>query len=442
MRPSAFVAEYAALREEAKRSGGKIFFADEAHFRADAELRGKWVLRGEPALVNSSSPRYGEKASYYSAVCLETGEVEWMELEGNSNAGTSSAFLRQLAERHAGHTLATASLGGPVFELKFSSPLSPPPFLVSEVQKWWADEVARRSGGRIVWTDFYWSGALTKAGETLEAVQVGLADVGMIAWPYYPGKLPLANWTYSVPFGPGDPLLILEAAQQLYYEVPALRQEVEDYNLVFLFPSAIDTYNLTSKDPIVTYEDFDGIKIASIGSYHPKILEVAGATAIAMPVAEHYQALQSGIIDAEFLPWDISHAYKYHDFNKNITWVDMGAIMPVGLGINKDTWDTLPSNLQGLMLEVADEAVQLNASLILERRNAALAEWEKLGVTRHDMLEEDRTQWANALDDIPGSWIKEMEDNGLPGRNVMVKYLETLEALGHMFPRRWAVDYR
>ena len=65
-----FVAEYAALTEEARRSGARIFFADEAHFRADAELRGKWVLRGEPALVDSTSPRYGEKASYYSAVCL------------------------------------------------------------------------------------------------------------------------------------------------------------------------------------------------------------------------------------------------------------------------------------------------------------------------------------------------------------------------------------
>ena len=42
-----------------------------------------------------------------------------------------------------------------VFELKFSSPLSPPPFLMSEVQKWWADEVERPSNGRIVWTDFY-----------------------------------------------------------------------------------------------------------------------------------------------------------------------------------------------------------------------------------------------------------------------------------------------
>ena len=70
--------------------------------RADAELRGRWVLRGEPALVNSGSPRYGEKASYYSAVCLETGEVEWMDLAGNSNSGTSAAFLDQLRQRHSG----------------------------------------------------------------------------------------------------------------------------------------------------------------------------------------------------------------------------------------------------------------------------------------------------------------------------------------------------
>ena len=97
-----FVAEYASMSEEARRAGAKIFFADEAHFRADAELRGKWVLRGEPALVDSSSPRYGEKASYYSAVCLETGEVDWMELEGNSNSGTSAAFLDRLRQRHAG----------------------------------------------------------------------------------------------------------------------------------------------------------------------------------------------------------------------------------------------------------------------------------------------------------------------------------------------------
>ena len=98
----AFVVDYAALRKEAQGAGAKIFFVDEAHFRADAELRGKWVLKGEAALVDSTSPRRGEKASYYSAVCLETGEVEWMELEGNSNAGTSVGFLTQLKEKQPG----------------------------------------------------------------------------------------------------------------------------------------------------------------------------------------------------------------------------------------------------------------------------------------------------------------------------------------------------
>ena len=86
--------EYAAL------TGTKIFFADEAHFQTDADLRGKWVLKGEPVLVASTSPRRGEKVSYYSAVCLETGEVEVMELEGNSNSVTSADFLGQLREKH------------------------------------------------------------------------------------------------------------------------------------------------------------------------------------------------------------------------------------------------------------------------------------------------------------------------------------------------------
>ena len=90
----------AELHATAARTGTKIFFADEAHFQADANLRGKWVLKGEPALVDSTSPRRGEKVSYYSAVCLETGEVAVMELEGNSNSATSTAFLQQLRGQH------------------------------------------------------------------------------------------------------------------------------------------------------------------------------------------------------------------------------------------------------------------------------------------------------------------------------------------------------
>jgi len=94
-RRAVFVREYALLRATAAASGAKIFFAD-------VDLRGKWVLKGEPALVDSTSPRYGEKASYYSAVCPETGEVEAMALDGTSCSETSVAFLQQLRANHAG----------------------------------------------------------------------------------------------------------------------------------------------------------------------------------------------------------------------------------------------------------------------------------------------------------------------------------------------------
>ena len=95
----AFVAEYATLSDEARRPGAKIFFADEAHFRADAELRGKWVLRGEPALVDSTSPLRREGQLLFGGMLGDWGGgVDGTE--GNSNSGTSAASFKQLRQRH------------------------------------------------------------------------------------------------------------------------------------------------------------------------------------------------------------------------------------------------------------------------------------------------------------------------------------------------------
>ena len=54
------IAENAALREEVRQTGTKTLYADESYFLflADAELRSKWVLKGEPALVDTIIPSY------------------------------------------------------------------------------------------------------------------------------------------------------------------------------------------------------------------------------------------------------------------------------------------------------------------------------------------------------------------------------------------------
>ncbi len=98
---AAFVRAYADVLDDATQRGAAIFFVDEAHFRADAELTGLWVRKGKPALVPSTSPRRAEKAAYYSAVCLETGAVEVMPIAATSSARTSVAFLQQLRTAYA-----------------------------------------------------------------------------------------------------------------------------------------------------------------------------------------------------------------------------------------------------------------------------------------------------------------------------------------------------
>ena len=65
----------AVLWEEAQLC---VFFADEAHFRADAELRGKWVLKGKPVRGGLEQSR-GTARMNQLASGLET-EVELQNL--------------------------------------------------------------------------------------------------------------------------------------------------------------------------------------------------------------------------------------------------------------------------------------------------------------------------------------------------------------------------
>lgn len=176
-----FVQAYAALRIETQVNAAKIFFVDEAHFRADVELRRQWILRGEAALVDSTSPRFGEKATYYSAVCLETGEVLARPVEGNTTAETSVAFLQQLREKYRGPLIVIWDNGpahpGPAMRTYLSTPdlklrlvalpAYSPDFNPDEaIWDWVREEVTAN-------TCF---GTTTKVHEKVDAFFVGLAD--------------------------------------------------------------------------------------------------------------------------------------------------------------------------------------------------------------------------------------------------------------------------
>ena len=106
MRPrEAFVAEYAALRDEAGRTGGKIFFVDEVHFRADAELRGKWALKGEPA------PRFHGVASARQPVARPLRNRTGSHRRGAENRTAGCQGMLVLSAEHGKPPVAAAGPG-------------------------------------------------------------------------------------------------------------------------------------------------------------------------------------------------------------------------------------------------------------------------------------------------------------------------------------------
>ena len=72
----AFVAEYAALREEAGRTGARILFADEAHFRATPA--GQVGVEGRAGLGGLDQPQVRGEGQLLFGGVPGTGEVGWM----------------------------------------------------------------------------------------------------------------------------------------------------------------------------------------------------------------------------------------------------------------------------------------------------------------------------------------------------------------------------
>ena len=76
----------------------------------------------------------------------------------------------------------------------------------------------------------------------------------------------------------------------------------------------------TNKKPVNKLEDLKGMKIRCTGT-SSKIVTHLGATPVAMPQTEAYDALQKGVVDGVMSPietakgWKFAEVVKYHTMN-------------------------------------------------------------------------------------------------------------------------------
>ena len=311
--------------------------------------------------------------------------------------------------------------------------------IMARTNLWFCEQVEARTNGRVTFTHYYMN-SLTKGAECLDGVSSGVSDVATLICGYNPQKHFLNQVPFAVPFGPEDNVLALSAWNQLREACPEVDAESEKFNVKVLFPYVLGPYILEAKTPIHTLEDLQGKKILISGEWGAKMIESLGAVPLGLPTPERYVALQTVAADGSVLGYDISLGFKLYELCKYTTLTGFGSWMAGLCVINMDTWDSLPKDIQEIMIEVGKEASEWQATVAMEEDLATRQRLEaEEGVTFYELPFEERVRWANAMPNLPADYVDMGEEMGLPARKVMDNYLRLCEESGHNFPREWSI---
>lgn len=291
---------------------------------------------------------------------------------------------------------------------------------------------------RIDWTESY-GGVLYGIGDTLEAVSDGLVDIGWVGALFEPGKMPIHNAPYAVPFSTPEPIAALRILDVLSTSDPLYVQEWTDNNLVYLGTMATDGYQIFSKEPIRTPADLQGKKILGSASIGPWI-EGYGATFINTGIPALYNQLETGVGEGAMLITSGALSISLHEVGSYVTVLDMGPAPGGGVAMNLDTWNKLPPAAQTIFRELGQNYNDALQAQVTELRASALEKMEADGATLIRLTDEERSEWAAALPDIAGNWTKEQETRGVPGGEAISLFLSALEDKGVVPLREWGAE--
>jgi len=139
--------------------------------------------------------------------------------------------------------------------------------------------------------------------------------------------------------------------------------------------------HLMTTKPVKTPDDLKGMKIRVPNSNtYIKTFEALGATPTPMPLAEVYTALQQGLIDGAENPLPVLQGSKTNEVAKYLALTEHTKIISPWVA-GTAFFDTIPEDLQKILMETGDEAGEYAKSITLEQADKVLEEFKQQGVT-------------------------------------------------------------
>ena len=297
----------------------------------------------------------------------------------------------------------------PDMTLRMAHPL-PETWPAASWDGWWAEEVTRRSGGAIQ-IETFWAGQIGGLTEIMSLVSAGAVDLGVFAQAVHAEELPLA----SVSAGllnrvSADPRTAHELAGQMY-ATDSIRADLARHNLHILKWTVPSTYTLLCNQPINTMEDLQGLRVRAVGgAYVPIWMESFGIVPTRIQAPEIREGLTRGSLDCNFGPIEWATFSGFETAAPYWSDINTGSFTTFQLYINNTLWEGLPENVQALMTEVAQEAMERDQEALPEVAAEAVEAYEEAG--GQIVALEDMDALAEASPDMIAIWAERMEAAG------------------------------
>jgi TRAP-type C4-dicarboxylate transport system substrate-binding protein len=286
----------------------------------------------------------------------------------------------------------------------------PPTNWNSILAKQWCDEISKASNGRVEIT-YYPAGQLAAAAKIADAVQTGIADIGMSVVSYTMGRFP-ASELVEMPHNYPNGWTATKAAWDFMKKFNLT--EWGNYHLLYFHAHGPQVIYTTRK-PVRKLDDLSGLVIRSTG-IGAKIIEALGAKGYAAGQGDAYELLSKGTIDGSFTPREPLKGWKQAEVVNYVTGTyAIGSTAGFFVAMNKAKWESLPKDIQKIFTDVSEKWVEKHGKSWTAYDKAAIDLF--LSMPGKELIELNDTEMARfvaAVQPALQAYMSERAAKGLP----------------------------
>jgi TRAP-type C4-dicarboxylate transport system substrate-binding protein len=151
-----------------------------------------------------------------------------------------------------------------------------------------------------------------------------------------------------------------------------------------------------------------------------KVASALGATPVAMPQTETYDALQKGVVDGCLSPIETLKGWKFAEVIKSTT-ENFGSSYSIlfFVAMNKKKWDALPKDVQETIEKVNKEWIVKTGKAWDEFDKAGKEFTLSKGNKVIALSREEDERWAKLVQPVLEEYVQNAKTKGIPGEEAL-----------------------